>query len=508
MNPAQAVATEATNGVPRVPAPQASGHFHALGKNVMLKYAGETSRLFQLAFFVVVARRFGAGPLGSLTVLLMIGSTVMVLTGDLGINTTTIARMGGRDESEQVHVASEALFWKNALTLVTLLLICAFMYFSRTSRSWTVILAVATISLGSMWLEFLGSLTNGVNRLDAEAWIRTAYRGLIYGGGALVAFLGSLTVDLLYMAAATIAVLAGAMMFLKRQLLPLNTLLRPRTGTLFMKEALPVWVTQLAQMSYLRFDIVILGLLHVAALETGWYAAAWKIADVLTGVPALLSAAALPLISGKFTETNIPLIAPRYLKMMYVLPFLFALPLAIGAKWITRLLYGNGFDGTPDVMRILIWALVPVFVHTFLATVAVATRRQAETAKLAAAASILNILSAFFLVPRFGYQTMAVVSLVANSLFACAVVYNFRQLTGSTQFTVALRSVASALGIYAICSDFQGAAHPVLLMIGGTSAYCLALVLLRVITMTHLGHAWRFFAWLTSGRAVGGVSAA
>ncbi len=129
-----------------------------------------------------------------------------------------------------------------------------------------------------------------------------------------------------------------------------------------LRDSLPVWVTQLAQLSYLRFDIVILGFVHVATREIGWYAAAWKIADVLSVVPALLSGAALPLISGG-EQSSVPVIAPRYLKLMYVLPFLFALPLAIGAGWITRLFYGVSFTGTPEVLRILVWAVVP-FLYT------------------------------------------------------------------------------------------------------------------------------------------------
>lgn len=495
-----------TGSVPSKAHPE--GHFHALGKNVLLKYTSEISRLFQLAFFVVVARRFGAGELGRLTVLLMIGSTVMLLVGDLGINTTTIARMSGHDPQEQAKVASDALFWKNVLTMLTLVLICALMFLMRGTEKWIVILAVAAISLGSLWLEFLCALTNGVNRLDSEVWLRIAYRGVIYGGGTLVAFLASLNDDLVYMAAATVAVLVGATMLLNARLLPLKVLACPEAGTRLVRQALPVWITQLAQLSYLRFDMIILGFLNVAALQLGWYAAAWKIADVLTAIPALLSGAALPLISGKFSEMNLRLIAPRYLRLMYVLPFLFALPLALGANWITRLLYGDGFLGTPHVLRILIWALVPVFVHTFLAIVAVATSRQAEAAKFAMSASLLTVVSALIFVPKFGFEAMAVVSLVANLLFACAMVYKFRDVTGSTQFGIALRSVASAMGIYWICLHFQLGSHPAVLMAGGTSAYCLMLVLSRVITVRHMGHAWRFLAGLTWGREAGGISPA
>src|SRR5260370_25761217 len=95
------VAVAPADGAPSIPA-QAGRHFRRLGRNVLLKCMGETPRLFQMAFFVVAARRFGPAALGSLTALMMIGSGIGLLFGDLGINTTMIARMsGGRVDARE-----------------------------------------------------------------------------------------------------------------------------------------------------------------------------------------------------------------------------------------------------------------------------------------------------------------------------------------------------------------------------------------------------------------------
>ncbi len=499
------VAVAPADGAPSIPA-QAGRHFRRLGRNVLLKCMGETPRLFQMAFFVVAARRFGPAALGSLTALMMIGSGIGLLFGDLGINTTMIARMSGGRESERKGAATEALFWKNVLSALALLLMFGGMYLIRNSGSWTEVFAVATISLGGLWIEFLCALTNGVNRLDAEAWLRVVFRGAVYGGGALVALFVNLASDLVFMAVATIAVIVGAFLLIRRGLVPLSLSLRPAAGASLLKESVPVWVTQLAQLTFLKFDVVILGLLHVAARETGWYAAAWKIADVLTGVPAVLSVAALPLMGGSSPRTNVLAIAPKGLEAMYVLPFLFVLPLAIGAEWITRLLYGEGFAGTPRVLQILVWAVVPFFTHMFLAVVAVVIRRQSEAAKLAATTSILGMLAAVILVPRLGYEAMAVICLVANSVFACAMIYRFRDVTGSTQSGTGLKSLVSAMGVYGLCSVIPRGIHPVLMMVGGTAAYCIAMLLLKVISLRDLDRVWRLVASMLWNRPAGGVS--
>jgi O-antigen/teichoic acid export membrane protein len=487
----------------RAASPRPGNHFHAFGRNVLLKNISETSRLFQMAFFVIVARRFGAPALGSLIVLITIGSAVGLLFGDLGINTTMIARMSGSPEPGRKDVASEALYWKGVLSACTFVLTCAGMVLANRSGSWLEFTAVAVLSLGSLWLEFLCALTDGVNRFVGEVWLRMAYRGIVYGGGCLVALYSNLLSGLVYLGATTILVLAIAFLLVRLYLVPVALRFRPGRGFALLKESVPVWVTQLAQLTYLKFDVVILGLLHVAARETGWYASAWKIADVLTALPTLLAAAVLPLVGGAVPGMNVFLIAPKYLKTMYLLPFLFVLPLSIGAEWITRLLYGAGFAGTPKVLQILAWAVVPIFIHSFLAVVAVATRRQSEAAKLAATTSFLGLLAAVNLVPKFGYETMAVICLVANSLFACAMIYRFRDVTGSAQAATGLKSLGSAMGAYALCSLLPRGVHPVLMIVGGTAAYGAALLVLGVLRARDVNRGWQFLGSVLWNRAAG-----
>ncbi|HEX5411980.1 MAG TPA: polysaccharide biosynthesis C-terminal domain-containing protein [Terriglobia bacterium] len=486
---------------------QAGAHHRAVGRNVLLKNLAEGSRLFQMLFFVVIARRFGPGGLGDLTVLLMIGSIVVLVFGDLGINTTLIARMNGAAGAERERIASTALFWKVVLSALSFVLMIAAMRLMVHFGTWPEIFSVAVISVGGLWLEFLAALTNGVNRLGHEATLRHAYRAAVYGGGAVLAFFLGLAGVLIFMAAATVLVVLIALLLIGSQLTPMALPMATNLVPGFLREAAPVWLTQVAQLTYLKLDVVVLGVLHVAAREVGWYAAAWKIVDVLTTVPALMAAAVLPLISGALPDTDASEIAPGYLKVMYVLPFFFALPLAAGAEWITRVFYGGAFSGTPALLAVLVWGLVPVSVHAFLATLSVAVRRQREAAELGAATAVLGLAAAVILVPRLGYQAMAVISLVANSLFAIGMVYRFRNVTGSTHWSVGLKSLCSALAVYGLSLAF-GEVPGWLLSICVVFGYGIALLLLRVIKLRDFNRGWRLAGSVLWNRAAERAGAA
>ena len=451
-----------------------------------------------MLFFVVVARRFGPTGLGDLTVLLMIGSVVGLVFGDLGVNTTLIARMNGAAGATRERIASTGLFWKIVLSALSFALMTAAMRLTVGFGTWPEILAVAVISCGSLWHEFLASLTNGVNRLDAEARFRLVFRAAVYGGGAVICFFLSLVDVLIFMAAAGVLVLGIAFVVLHLHVTPVSG---SRILPGFLREAVPVWVTQVAQLTYLKLDVVVLGVLHVAAQEVGWYAAGWKIVDVLTVVPALLAGAVLPLISGALPDTDASAIAPGYLKAMYILPFFFVLPLAIGAQWITHLFFGDAFLGTPAVLGILVWGLVPVSAHAFLATLSIAVRRQSEAAELGAATAVLGIVASVVLVPRLGYQSLAVVSLVANSLFAIAMIYRFRNVTGSTHWALGLKSLVGALAVYGLSQVFARSVPGLMLMVCGTAGYGLALLLLRIVTLQDFSRGWRFAGSLLYDRA-------
>ena len=486
--------------------PIGASRYRTLGRNVALKHVAETSRLFQIMFFLVVARRFGPTGLGDITLLLMIGSVAALVFGDLGLNVTVIARMSGSAEPARSNIASAGLLWKTVLSILSFIAMIAAMALWVRVGTWSEILAAALISCGSIWHEFIAALTNGMNRFEVEAWFRPLYRALVYGSGAAVCLFSGLEPALWCMGVAAIVVSSFGLGYVSGRLVQLE--FPASLNVRLLRESVPVWITQLSQLTFFKLDIVLLGILHVGVRETGWYAGAWKIVDVLTTVPALLAGAVLPLISGDSPGTDASAIAPGYLKAMYALPFLFVLPLAVGANWVSRVLYGTAFVATARSLGVLVWALVPIGIHSFLANVAVATNRQYEAAKAGAFAASVGLAAAALLVPRLGYEWMAIISLAANFLFGLLLVVRFRDVTGSMQISVGLKALASALSVYAASLMFVHDIPAPVLMIGAAGSYGVMLLLLGVVTFKDVSRGWRVVGARVSSRSAERISAA
>ena len=96
---------------------------------------------------------------------------------------------------------------------------------------------------------------------------------------------------------------------------------------------------------------------------------------------------------------------------------------------------------------------------------------------------------------------MAVVSLVANSLFAIAMVHRFRTVTRSTHWVLGLKSLVSALVIYGLSLAVVGQVPGWLLSIGVIFAYGFALLLLRVVTLRDFNRGWRLAGSVLWNRA-------
>ena len=134
--------------------------------------------------------------------------------------------------------------------------------------------------------------------------------------------------------------------------------------------------------------------------------------------------------------------------------------------------------------------------------------RRIFPAKLGIVTAVLGLLAAVVFVPVYGYQAIAVTSLAANSAFAVAMVHRFRNVTGSSQYTLGLKSLAGALAVYGVAVVWGGGIPPLVVIFGSIVSYGGAMLILGVFNLRDVSRGWRLAGSLLSNRTAGKVSVA
>lgn len=199
--------------------------------------------------------------------------------------------------------------------------------------------------------------------------------------------------------------------------------LRPalRRGPVFrlVREGAPVAVALAMNVLYLRLLVILVSLLDDET-ETGLYGTAFRVVELLIGVPVLVLGVALPLLAVAGAEDRERL---RYgLQAMTEVALVASLGLALAttvlAEPVIRLLGGADYADAAPMLQIQAWALVPLFLGQVLSLALLSLRRQRDLA-LANAAAVVTVLAVgLALIPGAGGEGAAVAGIAAEVVLA------------------------------------------------------------------------------------------
>jgi O-antigen/teichoic acid export membrane protein len=166
---------------------------------------------------------------------------------------------------------------------------------------------------------------------------------------------------------------------------------------------------------YDRIDIVILSVIAGNA-AAGFYALPYRVLATLQIIPFGLMAAALPILSGRAPSSNDKQMCLRMTTLLGVLSMFPALILTLLAGPLVFLVLGESYAASIGILRVLVWAAIPMFLNYGLNTFLLARDREQvflRTNSICAAANItLNLL----FIPRFSFYAAAAVTIVTECL--------------------------------------------------------------------------------------------
>jgi len=400
--------------------------------------------LFALLTSVIVARYLGPGALGLLGLAQSIRLTVMMGL-DLGLPsaaTRFIAELKGGGRDPEAETVARALTGAQAGLAASagaiLALLSGRIADLLGQPAVAPLLPIVALSLSLTLLNaILAGRLLGLQQFRLKSTLDTASAMLGLTGAALVVASGSGVRELLWVDVGVATV--QALVLLTRPVLwraastvPLGHELR---GNL-VRYCIGVFLmTAFEAVIWQRSEVFFLGRFGLTT-DIGVYAVSFTLATIpVTLIPFSLAAALLPVLSARFGAHGRTSFIPIYAaatkySAMIALPMC-ALVMGLAGP-IVRVVYGEAYDSSVDVLRILLvgaalGAVSAPGSHVFLALGQPATR-----AIWGIPIAALNIGLAFALVPPFGAVGAAVAKSLSQAVHVFADAFYLRQARGAT----------------------------------------------------------------------------
>jgi len=166
------------------------------------------------------------------------------------------------------------------------------------------------------------------------------------------------------------------------------------------------WLLMLASASayiYLKVDQVMIGA-YLGTRAVGLYAAAVKLCEIWYFIPYIICASLFPaIVNAKITS---PLVYKQRLKALYLLMVglatAIAVPMALLAPWIIKVIFGRAYLAAAGILQIYIWSGIGFFVYVAIYQYFLSENRLWAIFYYSVFSMLANVGLNFILIPRLG----------------------------------------------------------------------------------------------------------
>lgn len=250
----------------------------------------------------------------------------------------------------------------------------------------------------------------------------------------------------------------------------------------------PIALTIIFNLVYLRTDIIILSLFR-SPEEVGLYGASYKVIDVLSTIPFMVSGLLLPLLTDFWKRQDYTRFKELIQHGFDSLAIL-ALPLVIGTYFVGHdvmaLVAGEEFRASGDILLWLIIAIAFIYLNSIFAHAIVALNKQKQTIPAYAIAAIVGILGYFLFIPTYGALGAAKVTVVTEILIAALIFFLYKKYSQtSISFSRLISITLSSLGMGVILYSLNNQ-HVILQIVAAVLSYFLFLLVTKGVSYTFI----------------------
>lgn len=181
--------------------------------------------------------------------------------------------------------------------------------------------------------------------------------------------------------------------------------------------SLPLTLAYIFIMVYLKIDQIILKIM-TNENTLGFYSAAVKVSEVWYFVPSLICTSFFPaIVNAKKTDRKL---YKQRLKNLYYLMIILAVLIALfiyfGSGVIIKILFGEAYLPTIDILRIYIWSSIPFFLITATTQYLISENYTKIYLLISIIGATSNILMNIILIPHYGASGAAFATIISYSL--------------------------------------------------------------------------------------------
>jgi O-antigen/teichoic acid export membrane protein len=209
-----------------------------------------------------------------------------------------------------------------------------------------------------------------------------------------------------------------------RRLIPLRPAYHPERWVPLMRDTLPFAAAIAVSVLYFRVGVIAMSLL-ASSVQTGYFAASFRVIEVLVGVPSLIAGTAFPILARAAAQHDYQRLhyaAGRLVEGTLVMGTFLSLVLALGAKPVIDVLGGAAFSGSISVLRIQGLALMATCVAVASGFVLLALRKHRSILLANAASLTVSVVLSVVLIPTLRAQGAAIAVVLAEFSLAGALV--------------------------------------------------------------------------------------
>lgn len=410
-------------------------------KNMLSLYAAQfVVSILSLVFTVFVAKYLGSEEFGRYSFALAYVS-IFVIFSDLGYNTLMVREIARNKTIAQKYL-SNVLTFRILISFIIFVILITVINLTNHSTNEKNIIYIFGISTLLIAISDTYRVTfRAFEKMEYEALTTILLTTIRIICGIFVLYLGYGIIGV-----AIAFVISAILDFMFSFFICNKKLIKPtlELDLYFLKNtikvAIPLATISLFSLIFVKTDTIMLSFIQGDA-ATGLYNAAYTLILGLKSIPRLYFIVVFPLMANYFISSK------KSLKLIYTKSFQYlftiGLPITIGitilAEQIINIMYGPEYQNSIQILQILAWDALLMFLYTPLAELLVSANNEKQMNIIAGIAAVINVVLNFMLIPLYSYIGASIATIISEVVLFALYFYIINRKYYKFNFTLLIK---------------------------------------------------------------------